>query len=72
VERKDLVLAAGGVEHAAGFASEFEGGFVGFGAGVADEDFGGGGHAAGGEGGLNEGFGEEAGPGVVVEVGDVD
>ena len=53
---------------AAVLAAKFEGGFVGFRAGVGDEGAGGGGHAALGAGGGDEELGEGAGPGVVVEV----
>jgi hypothetical protein len=37
LERYEFKLRAGGIEDFSGFAGEFYGGFVGFGAGVADE-----------------------------------
>ena len=40
VEADDFVLGAGRLADFADFSREFDGGFVGFGAGVADEDFG--------------------------------
>ena len=72
VEADDFVRGARGLAHLADFAGELDGGFVGFGAGVADEDFGGGGHGARGERLFDHELGEGAGPGVVVEVRGVD
>ncbi len=46
VEADDLVLRAGRLPYLAYFPGEFDGGFVGLGARVADEDFGGVGHGA--------------------------
>lgn len=66
------MLGAGGSAGFADFAGEFDGSFVGFGAGVADEDFGGSVHCAGGAGFGDDLFGELAGPGVVIEIGSVD
>jgi len=68
VEGDEVVLGAGRVEGAADFAGELYGGFIGFGAGVADEDAGGVVHGAGGAGLFDEELGEGAGPGVMVEV----
>ena len=68
VEADDFVFGAVGLSCSADFAGEFDGGFVGFAAGVADEDFGGVTHGAGVEGFLDEELGEGAGPGVVVEI----
>lgn len=72
IERDDSCLGARGVDDFADLAGEFDGGFVGFGAGVADEDAGGVVHAAGFEGLVNEELGEGASPGVIVEVRGVD
>ena len=71
MEGDDFVLRAGGSADFADFASEFNGGFVGFAAGVADEDFGGGVHRACGACFGNDLFGEFAGPGVIVKIGRV-
>jgi len=71
-EGDDFEFGARGIGYLAGFAGEFDGGFVGFRSGVADEDGGEGGHAGGFVGFLDEELGEGAGPGVVVEVGGVD
>lgn len=72
VEGKDLVLCTGRGAGFADFAGEFDGGFVGFGARVADEDLGGGVHCACGSGFGDDQFREFAGPGVMVEIGSVD
>ena len=72
VEAYDFVFCAIGLAGFADFAAEFKGGFVCFGAGVADEDAGGGGHGTGSFGLLDEELREGAGPGVVVEVRGVD
>ncbi len=72
LEADDLVLRAGGLPYLAHFPGEFDSGFVGFGAGVADEDFGRFGHGARGACLLDHELGEGAGPGVVVEVRGVD
>jgi len=69
VERNEVMLCAGGIKGAADFAGELYGGFVGFGAGVADEDAGGVVHGTRGAGLFDEELGEGAGPGVVIEVG---
>lgn len=66
------MFAARGVEGSTDFAGKFNGGFVGFAAGVAEENFACGRHAAGGEGVIDEEFGEGADPGIVVEIGYVD
>ena len=72
VEADDFVLRARWTPGLADFAGEFDGGFVGFGAGVADEDFGGAGHGAGGARLLDHELREGADPWGVVEIGRVD
>jgi len=72
VKGDKVVFGAGGVEYAASFAGELYGGFIGFGAGVADEDAGGVVHSAGCTGLLDEELGQRAGPRVVVEIRSVD
>ena len=71
VEADDFVLGAGWLAYLAYFSGEFDGGFVGFGAGVADKDFGGIGHGARSACFLNHELREGADPGVVVEIGSV-
>lgn len=68
MEGDDFVLRAGGGAHFPYFPRKLQGGFVGFGARVADEGSRGGGHAAGGFCLFDEELGERAGPGVMVEV----
>ena len=72
VKGEDFVLRTGRHAHFADLASELDGCFVGFRAGVADEGFGGGVHCASGESFGYDLFGEFAGPRVVVKVGSVD
>jgi hypothetical protein len=72
MERDDFVLVLVGRFGLSDFASEFEGCFIGFGAAVADEGSRCGGEAAGRVGELDELFGEEAGVGIVVEIGGMD
>lgn len=66
------MLRAGRHAHFADLASELNGCFVGFRAGVADEGFGGGMHCASGESFGDDLFGEFTDPRVVVKVGGVD
>lgn len=54
------------------FACKFDSCFIGFAAGIADENFGGGGHGAGGKGFFDEELGQRAGPRVMIEIGGVD
>lgn len=72
MERDDLVLVLVRRYGLSDFAGELEGCFIGFGAAVADEGSRCGGEAAGRVGELDELFGEEAGVGVVVEIGCMD
>lgn len=72
VEGDELVLFAGGVQGASDLARELDGGLVGLGSGVGDEDGGGAAHGARLEGLLDEQLAEGAGPGIVVKVGCVD
>ena len=72
VEADDLVLRPGRLPHLADLPGELDGGFVGLGAGVADEDLGRVGHGACGARLLDHELREGAGPGVVVQVGSVD
>ena len=68
LERDEVVFGARRIEDLARFARELYGGFVGFGAGIADENAFGVVHRAGLDGFLDEEFGESARPGVMVEV----
>ena len=72
MKRDDLVLVLVGGYGLSDFASELEGCFVGFGATVADEGSRCGGEAASRVGKLDKLFGEEAGVGIVVEIGGMD
>ena len=69
VEAHNFVLLTGGLPYLSYFACEFYGGFVGFAAGVADEDFGGFVHGARFVRFVDEELGEGASPGVMIEVG---
>ena len=72
MEGDDFVFGAVGLASFADFPGEFDGGFVGFGAGVGDEDAGGCGHGGGGTSRGDKEGGEGTSPGVVVEVRGVD
>jgi len=69
IETDDFMLLSTRLSYLAHFARKFYGGLVGFGARVADEDFGGLVHGAAVAGFGDEEVGEGAGPGVVIEVG---
>ena len=71
LEGYDFVLGAVRGARSAHFSAEFDGGFVGFAAGITDEGFGRARHCACLERFLYKELGEGADPGVVVEVGSV-
>lgn len=63
------MLCARRVKGAADFASELNGGLVGFGTGVGDEHLGGIAHGTRLAGGVDQQFAERASPGIVVQIG---
>ena len=68
VEGHELMLIAGRVQSAAGLASELDGGLVGLGSGVGDEDLRGIAHSTGLLSQVNQQLTQSTGPRVVVEV----